>query len=442
MNAEVEEQAQYPSAGRAWWAVIVFYLAYTLAFIDRQIMAFLVGPIRADLHLTDFQFSLIQGLAFVLFYSGFGIPIARLADRYSRRRIVVFGIAFWSVMTTLCGLAGNYWQLFAARLGVGMGEATLSPAAVSMISDLFPKDRRALPISLYAAGVNSGAAMANIFGGMAVGFAMSGGAATLPLLGTLKSWQLAFVLVGLPGLLVALLGLTFREPARHDCAAAHHTVGDLFAYLNRHRVAYGCLIVGASFAAMATFGAFSWVPALYARRFGWGPARIGPWMGLITLVCGVGGLLLGGYIAGLMVQKKVSAPFTKIMVFSMSAAIVPAMALLWIDDPYRMLGCLALLVLCLSTPPGLAQAAIQAITPNGLRAQMIAVYLLAVALIGSGLGPSSIAAMTDFYFHDDAAVGSSIAIVATAAALLSVIILSLGRTAWARAASEKLTQGA
>ena len=440
MHATVEAQPPYPSPGRAWWAVIVFYLAYTLAFVDRQIMAFLVGPIRADLHLTDFQFSLIQGLAFVLFYSGFGIPIARLADRYNRRRLVVFGIAFWSVMTTLCGLASSYWQLFAARLGVGMGEATLSPAAVSTISDLFPKDKRALPISLYAAGVNSGAALANLFGGLAVGFAMSGRAATLPLLGTLKSWQLAFVLVGLPGLLVALLALSFREPARHDRAIAHHSFGDLFAYLFRHRLAYGCLIVGAAFAAMANFGAFSWVPALYARRFGWGPARIGPWMGLITLVCGVGGLLLGGYIAGRMVRNKDPAPFTRIMVFSMAAAIVPALSLLWVRDPYWMLGCLALLVLCLSTPPGLAQAAIQAITPNGLRAQMIAVYLLAVALIGSGLGPSSVAAMTDFYFHNDLAVGSSIAIVTTAAALLSVLILSLGKAAWARAASEKLNQ--
>jgi len=133
----------YPSALHAWYAVVVFFLAYTLAFIDRVIIAFLVGPIRADFEISDFQFSLISGLAFAVFYATLGIPIARLADTTNRRNIIAVGIGLWSLMTAMCGLAANYWQLFLARLGVGVGEAALSPAAISMIADYFPKEKRA-----------------------------------------------------------------------------------------------------------------------------------------------------------------------------------------------------------------------------------------------------------------------------------------------------------
>ncbi|HLA45522.1 MAG TPA: MFS transporter, partial [Aggregatilineales bacterium] len=163
-------EAPYPPASRAWFVVAVMYLAYMLAFIDRQIIAFLVGPIREDLQISDFQFSLIHGLAFVIFYATLGIPIGILADTYNRKKIITIGISLWSLMTALCGLAGNYWQLFLTRLGVGVGEATLSPSAVSILADYFPPHKRSIAINLYSAGVHGGIGVANIFGGMIVGF--------------------------------------------------------------------------------------------------------------------------------------------------------------------------------------------------------------------------------------------------------------------------------
>lgn len=432
MNKSLKELA-YPAPALGWYAVAVFYLAYTLAFVDRQIMTFLVGPIRADFHLTDFEFSLLQGLGFVIFYSLLGIPIARLADVHNRRNIIAAGIALWSVMTAMCGLAGSFRQLFVARLGVGVGEAALSPSAISIIADAFPPHKRALPISVYSAGVHGGAGLANIGGGLVVGYAMAGGGRGIPFLSDLRPWQMALMLVGLPGLLVALLSLTVHEPARHERdTAGFLSFRQVLRYLVQHGALYGTLMLGAALAALANYGAFSWVPALFVRRFGWSPRQIGLTFGPVTLVCGTAGLLAAGALATKMAGAGRSAPYTKIMGYSMAAGVIPAALLVMFNDPYWTLGCLGLMVFFMSTPIGLAQTALQAITPNRMRAQVIAIYLLTTALIGNACGPSAVAAMTDYYFRSDAAVGSSIAVVATLAAMASAVIILLGASAYER----------
>jgi MFS family permease len=435
------ETNDYPPRVYAWYVISIFYLAYTLAFIDRIIVSFLVGPIRADFDITDFQFSLISGLAFAIFYATLGIPIARLADTRNRRNIITIGISIWSLMTALCGFTMNYWQLFLARLGVGVGEAALSPAAISMISDYFPREKRALAINIYSAGVQGGAGLANIFGGLIVGFAMAGGAMEIALLGTLKSWQIAFILVGLPGLLVAVLMFTVKEPVRREMTRSVSTIRfkDTLTYLLRYKRVYITLIVGASLTSMASYGTFTWVPALFERLYGWGPARIGTAFGTIILVIGTSGLVLSGLIAGAMVRSGNRAPYSRLMVLSTMGAILPAALLVAVDDPYWTLACLACMVFFLSAPIGLVQAALQAITPNEMRAQVIAIYLLAVTVIGLSGGPSAVAAVTDFYFADDAAVGISIAIIAGLASLLGAIILSLGIGAYQQKAGQSDT---
>ena len=427
----------YPSAGSAWYAVWLFWLAYTLAFVDRQIMAFLVAPIRADFHLSDFQFSLIQGLAFVLFYSVLGVPIARLADRYNRRNLIALGVTLWSIMTALCGFAGTFTQLFLARLGVGVGEATLSPSAISIIADAFPKERRAIPINIYSAGVHAGAGLASFFGGLIVSFAMAGGGRSVPLVGHMKGWQIALVLVSLPGIIVALAVLTVREPTRREQLTMDSpTFGAVCDYLRRNGRVYATLMIGAAFAALASYGTFSWVPALFQRRFGWSPAHIGGIFGAVTVVFGIGGLVASGALASRLAAAGHKTAYSSIMVGSVALAIIPAALFVAVADPWWPIGCLALMVFLLSTPIGLVQTALQAVTPNQMRAQVIAVYLLATALIGTALGPSSVAAMTDFWFHDDRQLGSSIAVVATVASVLSAVILSAGIRAYREKVAE------
>ena len=206
----------YPDTGYSWYVVVVLTLAYTVSFIDRQIMALMVEPIRRDLGISDTQMSLLLGLAFAIFYTLLGIPIARLADRYSRRLIIASGITIWCLMTAACGLARNYTQLFAARIGVGVGEAALSPSALSMISDYFPKETRGRAVAFYTMGIAMGVGLAMIIGGQVIALVSAAPPVVLPVLGELYAWQTVFLVVGLPGLLMAVLMKTVKEPVRRE----------------------------------------------------------------------------------------------------------------------------------------------------------------------------------------------------------------------------------
>jgi MFS family permease len=417
-------QPEYPSELRAWLTVAMLYVAYMTAFIDRQIIAFLVRPIREDFEISDFQFSLVSGLAFVIFYGTLGIPIGKLADHGPRVKIVGAGIAMWSLMTAACGLANSFVQLFLARLGVGVGEASLAPTAISLIADSFPPEKRAVPINVYAAGAHAGISLANIFGGLVVGFAVAGGIVTLPLLGEFKPWQLTFLIVGTPGLLLSLLFMFLREPVRHERVAMTRTsFRATLAFMRRHLVLFACLIGGSAVSSAASYGMYAWVPALLERTFGWSSTRIGLTFGLGTLVFGTAGLVLSAMAATHLSTRKVRAAPVRLMIFSLLGAITPAIALGWTEQPQAALPCIFAIVFFLGTPIGLTQVALQAVTPNEMRAQVIAVYLLAVAVMGLGIGPSLMAAVTDFVFGFDAALIYSMSIVVTIACVLSAGIM-------------------
>lgn len=436
MDAVVTSEPGYPARTQAWYAVGLFYVACVLSYVDRQIMAYLVGPIRTHFAITDFRFSLLHGFAFVLFYSTFALPIARLTDRYNRRLIVVAGITLWSLMTMACGLADSYTELFLARLGVGIGEAVLTPAAISIIADSFPPERRALPIAVYTSGVHGGSALANIVGGLVVGYTMAGRLAGVPLLGSLSGWQAVFVIIGVPGLFFAPFLFTIAEPRRQEwLARSNVSFREVLSYINTHRRAYLSTIFGGAFSAMSGYGSSAWVPALFARRYGWPPSAIGPMLGAIMLCCGTVGPLVGGWVCGRLARAgRVAAP-TEVMIVSMCCAVLPAAALIAVHSPFWTLGCLAVLSL-LGTPLGLAQVSIQAMTPNEMRAQLIALYLLIVVLFGSAIGSSAVAALTDYYFRHDADVGSSMAIVSAGAAALSALSFLSGLSAHRRAMAQ------
>ena len=189
----------YPAAGYAWYMVILLTLAYICSFIDRYMLGLLVEPIKADLNLTDTQLGLLLGPAFAIFYATMGLPLGWLADRRRRTWIVAAGITIWSAATIACGLVKNFFQMFIARMSVGIGEATLSPCAISMISDSFPRERRAKPIAFYTMAVSIGAALASLFSATVLVWAKSNPGMSLPLVGPIAAWQLAFIAVGLPG---------------------------------------------------------------------------------------------------------------------------------------------------------------------------------------------------------------------------------------------------
>ena len=424
----------YPSPGYSWYVVGVLYLAYTLSFIDRQILALVIGPVREDFQITDFQVSLVQGLAFAIFYTIMGIPLGRIADSHNRKGLIMVGVSLWSFMTVLCGLAANYWQLFLARVGVGVGEAALSPAAYSIISDSFPKEKRGLPINMYSAGILCGAGLAYIFGGIAVEFAMTGGAQDIFLLGSLKPWQVSFVLVGLPGIPIVLLMATIREPARKELMSqtAEVSIRQTFRYVRKYWKAYGSQIVGTSFFVLAIYSIFSWVPTMFIRQFGWSQGQIGPWFGSVILIAGTAGLLTVGLLAQWMTLRGVKAPYSKVLLGSQVLVIVPLALMLAIDSPYWTLGCLAAVFFFMAGPTGMPPAILQAVTPNEMRGQIVAIYLFVINLIGLAIGPSAVAAMTDFYFRDDMAVGISLSVVTVVASIIGVAIMAVGMKAYIR----------
>ncbi|MFP6814848.1 MAG: MFS transporter, partial [Pseudomonadales bacterium] len=236
-------RSRHASLGYAWYVVAVLLLAQTFSFLDRMIMGLLVGPIREAFQISDTQYSLLAGLAFSLFYAVMGLPLARIADAKSRRNLIAAGTAVWSLMTALCGLAGSFWSLFLARIGVGVGEATLAPSAYSMITDYFPRTILARALSVYMIGVTLGSGFAYMLGGAVVAYVENMDQMVLPVVGAVHGWQLTFFIVGLPGILVALLILgTVREPQRKgvtEGTADAIPLPDVVRYLWDRRSAYG-----------------------------------------------------------------------------------------------------------------------------------------------------------------------------------------------------------
>jgi MFS family permease len=425
----------YPSAKYAWYVVVVLYLAYTFSFIDRAITVYLVGSIRHDFAINDFQFSLMQGMAFSLFFTVGGIPVGRLADSRSRRLVILIGVAVWSTMTILCGKADSYWELFFARMGVGIGEACLAPCAYSLISDYFAREKRSLPLNMYSAGVMLGSGLANVFGGLVARYALSGGPKTVFLLGELKPWQLSFVWVGLPGILMVLLIATIKEPYRRERRGPANTIATA-KYLWRHWATYASLIGGTTFGAMTNGAILGWVPVWFERRYGWHQAQIGPYLGLVIFLFGTAGLSLAGFLAGRFIRSGKKTVYIKLMIAAECLVIIPLLLAHAVDEPYWVLGCVGAIVFFTGFPSGLGPAALQWITPNEMRGQITAVYLFVLSLISGTATPAVVGYLTTYYFMDDKAVRSSAVLVGVVAAVLGTCSLLIGLRAYERTAEQ------
>jgi MFS family permease len=406
----------------------VLTIAYVFSFLDRQILNLLVEPIRADLHISDTQMSLLQGLAFGIFYTLLGIPIGRLADRRSRRVIVATGITIWCFMTAACGLTKNFTQLFLARVGIGIGEASLNPSAFSMISDYFPRDKRARPMSFYSMGVSLGAGLAMVLGGQIIEWVFSQPRMNLPFFGQLFHWQTVFIMVGLPGLLVAaLVLLTVREPERKDKIdmGANETlsVKEVAGFLWARKATYGTLFIGMSVVTIIGYGYFSWIPAMFIRTWGWTISEIAFAYGMVILIFGPLGVNVGGWLADRWYNKGRKAAHMRVTLIG-AFILVPASTL----APLMPTPELAVMMLIPATiggaiPTATAGAALMMIVPNQMRAQTTAIYYFVINVLGLTLGPLVIALLTDSLFGDASMLRYSIALVSGCAGVIALMFL-------------------
>ncbi|MBS0295868.1 MAG: MFS transporter [Proteobacteria bacterium] len=427
-----EASAPWPSAPYAWWVVAVLTLTQALAFVDRQVLALLVEPIKRDLHVSDTQISLLYGLTFALFYVAVALPIARLADSSNRRNIVAGAVTVWSLMTGLCGLAGNFPQLVAARLGVGAGEAGLSPAAQSMMADYFPKERLSAALGLFSMGISLGGGLALIGGGALI--------AEAPRIAhwlspdhAMPAWRIVMLAVGLPGLLVAALFVTVREPARRGSGTTALPLSDVLAWLSRHRWTYLGLMGALSMMVFVGQAGSAWIPAFFERRFGWTGPEVGARYGPLVLVCGGAGFLAGGLIASWLRRGRAPRAYLQVGLVGFALAAAFATAFPLAPSANAALTLIGAMGFFAGLPSGGGYAALQEITPARMRAQVTAFNGLMVNLIGAGLGPLSVGLITDYGFHDARKIQLSLTLVAAVAGPVTLAAFALALRGYAKA---------
>ncbi len=426
----------YPPAGYAWYVVGVLTFVYVFSFIDRQILNLLVRPIRRDLGISDTQMSLLMGLSFAVFYTFFGLPLGRWADLKSRRTLIAAGFALWSLFTSACGLARNFTQMLLMRMGVGVGEAALSPAAYSIITDYFPPKRRATAISVYSMGIYIGSGLAFIIGGTVAGLAAKQELWQLPVLGPTRPWQVVFFMVGLPGVLLSLLMYTVREPKRRDTrkavTAAGQTVAspvpfdEVVAYIRQNWATFLCHNVGFALLSFSSYGGSAWIPTFFVRKHGWTEAYAGQVYGwIVTIFCTLG-IVAGGRVADWLAERGYRDATMRTGLFVSIAWFPFGMLYPLVSDGTTAAWLLIPSAFLTSAPFGVAPAAIQQMMPSEMRGQASAIYLFVVNLIGLGLGPTAVAMMTDYVFRNDLAVNYSLLVVTTLAHVASSILLWSG----------------
>jgi MFS family permease len=426
--ATQQTEAPYPSPRYSWYVVGVLTLVYVFSFIDRQILSLLVRPLRRDLQITDTEVSILMGFSFAVFYTFCGIPLGRLADTRSRRSIIAAGLVFWSVFTGLCGLARNFAQMLLFRVGVGVGEAALSPSAYSLITDYFPKEKLGTAISVYSKGIYIGAGMSYLLGGIVVRFASAQEAWTLPLVGAVRPWQVIFLAVGLPGILVAPLVYSIREPLRRGIArhASAVPARESFAYMLENKRTFLCHTIGFGLLSLTSYASGAWVPEFFRRNYHWDIPHTGIVYGSLVIVFGSLGIVGAGKIADLLRARGI---LHANMLVGMWVALIgiPVSCLLYLA-PSAGWATLWLAPGCLmaAAPFGIAAAAIQQMMPNPMRGQASAVYLFIINMIGLGLGPTAVALCTQYLFRRDDAVNYSLLVVHLVALSLAAILLGGG----------------
>lgn len=427
--AMAADEGAAPRRGGAfrWLVVAILFVGYCFSAIDARVLTLMVEPIQNDLGLSDFEMGLLQGFAFSILYSMAALPIGRYVDRAKRRSMLIFwGVLFWSLMTAMCGFASSFIGLFIARVGVGVGEATLSPTAYSLISDYFERKRRALAISFYAIGYPIGGGLALLIGGWLITHFTERGGLILPLLGDFEPWQAVFLCVAAPGILVAAAMLLIREPPRREMAkelAQQSTLREGFAYVMERKVLFGSLIGSLGLIALLAIGTALWFPTFLIRTYAMSPGDVGIYYGGVMLVFGTIGTLFGGWLSGRLMQSGRADANMRIVLFSTLLKGFPLVLAPLMPSATLALAMMALGTLIGQASQGVMLAAIQDVTPNQLRGQVTAIALLAVNLLGMGLGASVIAAITDFGFGDQGALRYSIAI--TGAVTLPLILIML-----------------
>lgn len=415
----------------AWYVVAVLMLANISFWIDRQILSLLVVPIQRDLGITRTQMSYLGSIPFAVFSTLLALPIARIADRGSRRNVIMAGAALWSVMTALCGLAGTYGKLLFARIGVGVGESSLQPAATSLLADLFPRDRVATAMSVYTTAVFLGSGLAYFIGGWIVGIVSAQTSWRFPVIGSIRPWQTVFVMVGIPGLLITLLMLTVREPVRAG-GNASVPVRELMSYVASHARTFATLAFGYGLSSTVNIGIAFWLATFLIEKHGWAPARAGIVQGSLTMTVGMLGVVAGGRVADRFVRGgKTDGPL-RVGIIGAAGMLVSATAYPLASSATTAVFWLVVVNFFAAFPWGAASSAAAEAVPSRMRAQGTSLYFLVVNLLSVGIGPVAVAAVADRFFAGNTATAYALAVVNVLGMSGAIALLAFGMPAYRR----------
>ena len=415
----------------AWFVVFILCLTSIFAYLDRQIINLLVEPIKLTLGINDTQIGLLQGVSFALLYVIAAIPIAWAADFGNRTRIISIGIICWALATFSCGLATTFVLMFIARTIVGLGEATLTPSGYSLIGDYFQPEKIGLAISFFTGSGFLGAGLAYIIGGHIIGVLNQSEFYTLPIIGTIEPWQLAFMTVAIPGLLLVSIMQFVKEPPRQSTVTAdfaklraRESFSALFNYISSNRRLFMGLFFGLAIMASATFSLMNWTPVYFTRKFDWDAQKVGTIFGTIVLIASPLAVFTGGFIASFLMKKGHSG--ANIYVPITSVCLAATFIFLFGHAPNGQIATwLAVPSVFFSAMPfGCGTATLPLITPNRLRAQVVALYLLCANLLGLSLGPTAVGAITDYVYKDPTQIGKAMGIVAPILFVCGALILT------------------
>ena len=385
MSATSSEISSHVTDSARRYTLVVLAVVYMFNFVDRQLPAILLPAIRAEFLVSDTVLGLLVGTAFALFYSILGVPIALLADRWNRRNLIAIALAIWSGMTALSGLAANIWHLALARVGVGIGEAGCSPAAHSMIADLYPPAQRSTAMGVYTLGISAGIMLAYMAGGWVV---------------ENIGWREAFFIVGIPGLLLAIVvRATVSEPPRGHSEdrtdhREHPPLKQVFRLL-LSRKAFLHMAVGAGLSSFAGYSAISWFPSFLTRSFEGNFVLLNIWLGLILGIAGGFGFFFGGYLADFFGRIRQRNAMWFIASTQLAAALASlGVYLAWSAEMALLMFILPVIISNFYLAPVLAQT--QSLVPLRMRGVASAIVLLIINLIGLALGPPTVGVLSDY----------------------------------------------
>ena len=418
---------------KAWYTVFVLILVGALLQIDNRIIGLLIRPIKHDFQLSDTQIGWLTGFAFSAVYLVFGVTLARYIDRGSRKSIISIGLGIWSFAAALCGIAQTFVQLVLARMLLGAGESLNSPAALSLLSDLFPNNRLPRAIAVMTLGNVISSAASLLLSALVIHLVM--GAHPLHLGGLqIHRWQLVFICVGAPGVLLApLVFATVPEPVRKDIAQTRQTkvaLAQVISHLFRNARLYGPMFIGLGVSSVTGGGRAVWDAPFFERTYGWSSVKFGTTVGLVELPVGVLGLFLGVWLVERLTRLgRADAP---LLVVVLSRAIsIPALIFMPIaPTPWLAVAMLAIVSFTLMSGIPSQSAALQIVTPGRMRGQVTALYLLMTMVVGTGLGPLLVGAMNDYVFHAESSLRWSLFYIHLVLAPLSIVIIASGLKAY------------